>query len=188
LEQARKIPGIHKLICAYPYGEEQQPIADIIANTRGVVGFVGDENNVVARYFVAASQHRLDIIVRITGDCPFFNPMVGQTVINLMRQKWDEVDYVSNVHPARTFPKGFDCEVFKMSALDAANRNTTSEYDREHVTPWIVRNKRTACIAQSYDCSYLNLCIDTQEDLDRLQMVAANFDFHQPTGFAKNAV
>ena len=38
----------------------------------------------------------------------------------------------------RTFPVGYDCEVFTSEALLAADAMATAPYDREHVTSFIV--------------------------------------------------
>ena len=47
-----------------------------------------------------------------------------------------DVDYVSNIDPP-TFPDGLDVEVFSRQSLEAANFGAQSDFDREHVTPFI---------------------------------------------------
>ena len=40
----------------------------------------------------------------------------------------------------RTFPKGYDLEVFDFKTLEYCKKNAKSKYDKEHVTPYIIRN------------------------------------------------
>ena len=51
----------------------------------------------------------------------------------------NKIDYVSNtLNP--TYADGFDCEVFKFSALKKAYENASLESEKEHVTPYIWKN------------------------------------------------
>ena len=52
------------------------------------------------------------------------------------------VDYVSNIDPP-SFPDGLDVEVFNRQSLDAAKFSSQTEFDREHVTPFIRKGKFT---------------------------------------------
>jgi spore coat polysaccharide biosynthesis protein SpsF len=46
------------------------------------------------------------------------------------------VDYTSNA-VIRSYPDGFDVEVFTFEALKKAYHNATNEYEKEHVPPYI---------------------------------------------------
>lgn len=127
----------------------------------------GDENDVLNRYLHATAAFGITKIVRITADCPFIEPWV---ICNLVAQAGG-YDYSSNVE-RRTFPKGFDCEYFTIDLLREAHEKATDPYDREHVTPWMQRNaKKKGSLELPIDLSYINLSIDTQEDLDRCRSI-----------------
>jgi len=124
--------------------------------------FLGPENNVLERFYLAAAESNADTIVRITADCPLFDPGVGDKVVSL--RKSEAAEYASNVWP-RSFPKGLDCEAFTMRALSKAYSCATEEYDLEHVTPYIVRNNdRVNLPSGRFDLARLRLVIDTMDD------------------------
>ena len=59
--------------------------------------------------------------------------------------KSSEYDYISNTNPP-TFPDGFDIEIFSHKILREANLKAKAAYDKEHVTPYIIRNARKSLI------------------------------------------
>ncbi len=94
----------------------------------------GSEKDVLNRFYEAAKYLKADVIVRITGDCPLVDPtLVDQCIQEYKKTK---VDYFSNVDPA-TYPDGLDVEVMSFKSIQRANDKTNSEFDREHVTPYI---------------------------------------------------
>ena len=52
----------------------------------------------------------------------------------------NKCDYLSNVHP-RHYPLGLDIEIFSFLALKKAYLNANKIFDKEHVTPFIWKNK-----------------------------------------------
>lgn len=189
LKQCLKVPGIDEVICAFPRGVEHHQISDICHEVGGVRMFAGDEDNVLKRYLEAAKQYRLDTIIRITADCPFVNPLVIYRTLDLYlkAKEADGTRYASNVYPSRSFPKGYDVEVFAASALRLAEASASGKHDLEHVTPWIQRNVKTKCMIQLFEMSWINLCVDWPGDIPRLEPFAREFDAHVPTTFDANA-
>ena len=94
----------------------------------------GSETDVLARFWDAAEATSADTVVRITGDCPVVDPKLVDQVIEMYLN--GHVDYVSNIDPP-SFPDGLDVEVFSRQSLEAANLGAQSDFDREHVTPFI---------------------------------------------------
>ena len=98
----------------------------------------GSETDVLSRFLGAAEAARANIILRITGDCPFIDPRVIGEVVALQRRTG--AAYCSNVSP-RTYPDGLDVEAFTYDALLCANDLATRPIDRDCVTTWIGRNR-----------------------------------------------
>lgn len=127
-----------------------------------------DEADVLGRYAATAQALSTERIVRITADCPMLSAdVVGQLIALAERE---DADYASNSWPRRTYPKGYDCEVFGVEWLYLAARDAyLTPYDREHVTPHIQRNARRRSLLKSADdYSHINMSLDTIADYRRI--------------------
>ena len=120
------------------------------------------------RYYEAAKQNGLDVIVRITSDCPFSDPDLIDALIMTFLQK--KVDYLSNTL-VRTYPRGFDIEVFSFKALELAHLNASLSYQREHVTPYIYENLNHASFIGDEDSSPFRVTVDTPEDFKLVKLI-----------------
>jgi glutamate-1-semialdehyde 2,1-aminomutase len=124
----------------------------------------GSEKDVLGRFYESAKSVNADVIVRITGDCPLVDPVLVDECIEGFKQF--QVDYFSNINPA-TFPNGLDIEVMSFDSIERANEETNSEFDREHVTPYI-RNSDSftkGSISHTEDLSNQRWSVDEPEDL-----------------------
>jgi len=170
LERVSKIPDISVVVLATSPAEENKVILDL-AEQMEVIGFVGDEEDVLDRYYRAAQHVRADSVVRLTGDCPLLDPNVCHEVV--ARFLRGDVDYASNVAPP-TFPDGLDTEIISFDALKSIWREATLRSDREHVTQFIHRYPerfKTANITASTDISQLRWTVDESDDLDFIRDV-----------------
>jgi spore coat polysaccharide biosynthesis protein SpsF len=125
----------------------------------------GSEDDVLSRYHLAATKHSLDIVCRITADCPFIDPEVVDAAFWLLFE--GRHDYASNTL-RRSFPRGLDAEVFRFEALDRAHQEATDLAEREHVTPHIYRNPTTfslGSLEHEEDLSANRWTVDQAEDL-----------------------
>lgn len=182
IQNCKMIRHVNRVIVAVPDTKESEPMLEL-ANKLGIFNFCGSENDVLGRYIGAANHFKLDVIMRITADCPFINPFVCNEVLDCLMFR--KLDYCSNCFPNKTYPKGLDCEAFTWELLDAADQSTKigldasnlsieaiqARDDREHVTPWMQRTMglRRACVQQHEDASKANLCVDYPEDIERLE-------------------
>lgn len=172
IERCKLVPFVDTIVCAFPAADASIPIYQL-CNSLGIACASGSEDDVLSRIYDAATMYGVDTIVRVTGDCPFFDPIVAGEVLALL--KAENLDYCSNVFPKRTYPKGFDVEVFSYDCLEAAHILAKKPYDREHVTPLMQRKRgiRRANVQQKVNRSGLNLCVDTKEDIERLEKMLA---------------
>jgi spore coat polysaccharide biosynthesis protein SpsF (cytidylyltransferase family) len=125
----------------------------------------GDLTDVLSRFAAAASQCTADVVVRLTGDCPLVDPDLIDRSVSILKD--GNYDYVSNVDPP-TYPNGLDVEVFTRDALMCAHESAQLTADREHVTPYIRRNKalfRQVNFRSYVDLSTLRWTVDHADDL-----------------------
>ena len=113
----------------------------LVACCRGfnIKVYRGNKEDVLERYYQCAKLFDADIIVRITGDCPFTDPDIIEETINHFLEH--DCDYVSTSYPYPTFPDGLDVEVFSFNTLKIARNRARLLSEREHVTPYIWKNK-----------------------------------------------
>jgi len=129
----------------------------------------GSLKNVVSRYLSFMKKHQVKKVVRISGDSPLINPDVISKVI-AQDQELANADLTTNVFP-RSFPKGQSVEIISRKSLELLIDRSLSESDIEHVTPYFYSNYQEFKINNLYntqDLSSINLSVDTQEDLLRI--------------------
>lgn len=139
LKLGKQLDGV---IIAVPDAAKDEPLVKEAA-ALGVECFRGDEHDLLKRFHDTATHYGLETIVRITSDCPYFDPFVLDDMLEHFAKAnaaGDVIDYSSNCTLKRTYPRGMDAEIFSFAALDRAHREATKEHEREHVTPYIYTN------------------------------------------------
>lgn len=141
-----------------------------LCNKNSIPVYRGDRDNVLQRYYDTASEFGAtdeDIIVRLTSDCPFIDPTIVAEVITLLKE--GNYDYASNCIE-RTYPRGFDTEVFRFKTLKHAFENASTTFEREHVTTYIHTTHKEkfklGSFTDSTDRSRYRLTLDEQDDYD----------------------
>ncbi|WP_279237741.1 glycosyltransferase family protein [Heliorestis acidaminivorans] len=143
--------------------------------------FRGSEDDVLSRYYKTAKEFNVDVIVRITADCPLIDPTVVDEVIDtFLKEK--KCDYVSNTN-IRTYPRGMDTEVFTFKALEQSFYEAKTLSEREHVTPYMYTHpelfKLKAVIAQEDNSSH-RWTVDTIEDFELIKLILESFYLYKP--------
>lgn len=129
--------------------------------------FRGDEEDVLDRYYQAAAHHALDVVVRITSDCPLLDPDLADDVVRLVLDAPGRVDYAANTL-RRTYPRGLDVEAVPFATLERVWRDATSFHQRAHVFPYIHEHPdqfSMAGTADTVDRSHMRWTVDTADDL-----------------------
>jgi len=134
----------------------------------------GKELDVLKRFYESAKETEADIIVRITGDCPLVDSSLVDDCIRSYKNA--NVDYFSNTNPP-TYPDGLDVEVFSFQSLKTANEEAFLDYEREHVTPYIINSKKflKSSLQFDSDLSSLRWTVDEQEDFAVISKVFDHF-------------
>ena len=172
LERVSLSKLIDKIVVAIPYGNENDIIEDTIKEYDDkIIIMRGSEENVLDRYYQAALQTDADVIVRITSDCPLIDPVVIDLVIEQFISK--KCDYCSNTLQ-RTYPRGLDTEIFSFEALTRAWNEAKEDYEREHVTLYIIENPEKFIlvnVSNDIDFSHLRWTLDTKENFKIINIV-----------------
>ena len=163
VKRLRKSKKIDKIIIAFPKNNLDNDLVKVCKNLN-VYFYRGSEDNVIQRFYFAASKFEINDIIRITADCP----LIDIETINILIEKYfnNNVDYASNViNP--TYPDGIDVEIFKFKILKDQYLNHFNKLNKEHVTTGMRNNKKykTFSLTLKRNYSKLKLSIDTQNDL-----------------------
>lgn len=174
LRRVSKSKKLEKVVVATSVAKQDDRI-DSFCRKHAIECFRGPENDVLSRYYECAKKYNADVIVRLTADCPFSDPVIIDDTIRLFEEK--KADYIANTAPSETshFPDGFDVEVFSMQALERANLQAKNSHDREHVTFyfWKYQNGfRTAQLNFPRDYSQYRVTVDYSEDIEVARFIA----------------
>lgn len=132
-ERLMKITTPHQFIIATTTKENDIKIVEE-ASRLGIAYSRGSEQDVLERYYQAAKSAGADIVVRVTSDCPFADPVVVDSMLRFFLDH--QYDYVSNTFEY-TYPDGLDTEIMTFAALEKAYLEAVLPSEREHVTPFI---------------------------------------------------
>jgi len=175
LKKSKRLNGI---IIVTTKEKEDNEIIDI-AKKGDIKYFRGSKENVLSRYYFAAKENNIDLIVRITSDCPCVDADITDLIIDDHINKI--ADYTTN-SLIRTYPHGLDVEVFNFNALERAFKNAKEDYEKEHVTPYINRNPQIFKINEikapkELYAPDIRVTLDTEEDYT---LLCAVFDYLYP--------
>ncbi|MEH2219445.1 MAG: glycosyltransferase family protein [Nostoc sp.] len=149
----------------------------------GVKWFRGSEEDVLERYYLAAKKYSADVVVRVTSDCPLFDPEVLSQMLEYFKTETVEglqIDYLSNCLN-RSYPRGLDAEVFTYEVLEKAFEKAQKPYEREHVTPYIYEHPEKFSLhnqTNDEDISHYRLTLDTEDDWTLIEEIYNNLYRH----------
>jgi len=136
--------------------------------------FRGSEDDVLDRYYRCSLRYpEYSTVVRITGDCPLIDPVLIDRVIDFYKK--NKYDYV--VNPDTIFPDGTAAEIFSRDVLRLAASEAKLKPDREHVTTFIVKNKKFKkgfFSSSPKNFSGFRLTLDNKEDFKVIKFLIKN--------------
>ena len=181
IERVKKSKYCKEIIVATTTNPEDDQIEAALKKI-SVACFRGDEANVLKRFYDCAKLYKLDLIVRITADDPFKDPLIIDQAIEIMLDN-SELDYCSNtLHP--TFPEGIDIEVFTMETLERAYRQAKLISEKEHVTPYVWKNPEKFKLHNfiyKNDLSHWRWTLDNEKDWLFVKTIYE--ELYNPDGF-----
>ncbi|MDH4067075.1 MAG: hypothetical protein OEW19_21965 [Acidobacteriota bacterium] len=123
----------------------------------------GPSDDVLARYLLAATTFGLTHVVRATADNPAVDVDAPRRTLDLLCRTG--VGYVGECG----MPVGAAVEACTVEALRIALHSTDDPYDREHVTPFLRRDRRVSSLEALAPASLrradIRLTVDRPDDL-----------------------
>lgn len=183
IDRLKKCKEIDEIVIATTDKEDDDKIVNE-AKKLSVKYFRGSENDVLSRFYYSAKENNADIIVRVTSDCPCIDFEILDKMLIYFKDKYKEkqVEYLSNTIK-RTYPRGYDIEIFTFSALEKSYINAEKEYEREHVTPYIydkTNNFLKLSFENKDDYSEYRVTLDTIEDFIVIKNIFENLYYKNP--------
>jgi spore coat polysaccharide biosynthesis protein SpsF len=115
--------------------DKRDDVIEEFCKSQSIPVFRGSLNDVLDRYYRAAKYFELDIVVRITSDCPLIDPVLVDEMVRFYAEHKDQYDLVTNRHPL-TYPDGLDADVMSAACLEHVWRHATEPHQREHTIPY----------------------------------------------------
>jgi len=145
----------------------------------------GPEHDVLRRFTMAAVQFDLEVVIRVTSDCPLIDPaLIREGYIAWLGEDEPRL-YLSNVLE-RSYPRGMDYEIFSGLLLAEADEKATLPAEREHVTPWMRNNVAGNVVLKSmvrhapdgqadHSAAPFRLTVDEQADYELIRVLVENY-------------
>ena len=133
-----------------------------LARRLGAEAHAGPADDVLARFAEVVGPRGATWIIRATGDNPFVDIDAAARVLKALRAG---ADYAVE----EALPLGAAVEGVRRDVLLQAQRDATTAYDREHVTPWVRRAEGVARVMPTAPSGVrapdLRFTVDTPDDL-----------------------
>jgi spore coat polysaccharide biosynthesis protein SpsF len=159
LERMRAVTGAHEFVVATTWNRTDDSIA-ALATDMGWTVVRGPEDDVLARYILAANTVGADAVFRSTGDCPIISPEhVDEIIARFLLGDADHVE-IDGV------PDGMGGEILLTQLLRDIHPLASIE-EREHVTLYVRRRPETyrkALVVTGLNRDNDRWCVDVQED------------------------
>ncbi len=151
--------------------------ADVLVDIIQAGGFLacaGNTDHVLSRFARFARVFSLDWVIRATADNPCVSAYYAEKLLTTVRNM--DVDYARYTN----LPLGTGVECVRGHALHEACERAVSQYDREHVCPYIYNHpEQYNLLIQPAELSpvidpkkmQFSVSLDTQNDLENLQFL-----------------
>jgi len=139
IERIQRAKTIHKVVVATTTNPKDKEIVKLCKQLSKVLILKGSENDVLERTIKAGWVARADIIVDITADCPLVDPLHIDKLVSQFIKK--NVVYASNIIN-RTWPDGFDIQVYRLRTLLKTSMFITEKNYRQHSGWNILRTEK----------------------------------------------
>lgn len=172
VERLKRSKYLDEIIVATTINKEDDRIVELCEKI-GCKYYRGSEEDVLLRVLESAKSVNADIIVEITGDCPVIDWRHVNKLVEMFFS--EEYDYASNIIE-RSFPRGFDTQVFPVKVLEEVNQITKNPVDHEHVSIYIYTHPEKYRLINWKANKQMNhpefeITLDTKEDYEFIKQI-----------------
>jgi spore coat polysaccharide biosynthesis protein SpsF len=183
---------IDKIVVGCTTDEADVEILDFCITNNIICFNIGNPNESIDTvYNVSKEITRLTkksiSIIDITADCPLIDPFMIDEMLE--RFIYEKYDYLSNCM-VRSYPRGFDIQIYNSKLLDLANEIVINPNHRQHSgwNIWAYSADIQSIFGMEKKCKFGNilassiyfhpewrLCIDYPEDLELIEKIIDHF-------------
>jgi len=184
INQVKNCNKVNKIIVATTTLKEDETICKYVKSLKCDI-FRGSLSDVLDRYFQCAKEHKVKTILRVTSDDPLVDPNLIEKCIDKFES--GNYDFVGSnikkigknwIYDSNGFPNGIGMEVFTFDALKKAWQNAKKQSEREHVSPFIIKNPKLfklGNIKNEKNYSNFRVTVDHKEDFKVVKKIIEYF-------------
>lgn len=174
---AKKIKSADEIILATSTLPEDQVLKKYALKQR-VRFFAGDPEDVMLRYLGVAEKYKLDIVIRVTGDCPIVSYEMAEFLLQRHFEKGN--DYTG----PKEYVTGLISEIYNVNTLKKVVEHLDNAKHSEYMTWYMLTNKDifqigTVELPKEWVRNY-RLTLDFKEDLDMLNALFGKLQLKEP--------
>lgn len=173
-ERTLKIKNISNVIIATTRSSNDDAVAEF-AKLNNIPFFRGSEEDILDRFVETGNHFKSDVVIRGTGDNPFFDPEIANRLIDMHLA--EQNDYTFSVG----YPLGTSCEIFSFESLKRVNKLTNNPVHHEHLGTYFLDKTskfKVGCLHAPADLEFpkLRLTVDTHEDFQTAENYLTNLE------------
>lgn len=180
IRRVKKAKKINKIVLATTIKKEDD-ILERIAKNLNVDCFRGSSNNVLKRFYEINKKYLPKYVLRICADNPFIDGKELDKLIKIAKKS--KPDYIFNHIPYKEnkYIDGIGAECINSNYFEKYAKKITSQYDKEHVTSYIWRNKKKFNFKyfkapKKYQYPKIKLDIDISDDYLLFKSILSNYN------------
>lgn len=146
--------------------------------------YFGHEDDLMERYYQAATKYDINVIVRVCADSPLIS---GSLIDEMLRYYVDNkiTGFLGNLNICKkSYPAGMCIEIFSTDLLVDAMSKTNKPIDREHVTKFMYREGTDYAVHRfensppntEVSTRFANFSFDTEDDLILIKKIVAEYN------------
>lgn len=173
IKNACKFEDVNSVILATSNLASDLPLKDFTYN-ESVIFHQGDPNDVIQRYLDITRKLKIDVVIRVTADCPFIDNEICEI---LLKSHFESgADYTA----ARDAAVGTNLEIINVQALEKVKSYFPSADYSEYMTWYFMNNSEyfkinLVDLPENLIRNY-RLTLDYDEDIDMFNKVHQNFE------------